>query len=113
MYYAKGDSIKINGWFGATITNGKKQIAVTIHTPKSLSKISSITVTDATITVRQNGNYLVGDMSGPSSIDGTIRAYKTDNVYMYTISCDFNNALTDAINNDIASLYFKGTITFN
>lgn len=58
-FYGSGDEVTFNPVGGGYITSSGKQYTLSIPAQVS-SEVSSITVVSATLTVRQNGNYVLG-----------------------------------------------------
>ena len=72
-----------------------------------MKNINSVTVSNAKITVRQNGNYLINDQ-----IVNLVLEKRTDNCLYarYTSSSEISNAT----NNDVLAVAFgNGTFTFS
>ena len=111
LFYKNGDTWVVPDGYsiiaGGHITAAKKEIAFSIYTPKSMKNINSVTVSNAKITVRQNGNYLVD-----SKIVNLKLQKRTDNcLYVrYTSPSEISNAT----NNDAVAVAFgNGTFTFS
>ena len=111
LFYKNGDTWVVPDGYsiiaGGHITAAKKEIAFSIYTPKSMKNINSITVSNAKITVRQNGNYLVD-----SKIVNLKLQKRTDNCLyvLYTSPSEISNAT----NNDTVAVAFgNGTFTFS
>lgn len=111
LFYKNGDTWAVPVGYsiitGGHITAAKKEIAFSIYTPKSMKNINSVTVSNAKITVRQNGNYLVNDQ-----IVNLVLEKRTDNCLYarYTSSSEISNAT----NNDTVAVAFgNGTFTFS
>lgn len=111
LFYKNGDTWVVPVGYsiiaGGHITSAKKEIAFSIYTPKSMKNINSVTVSNAKITVRQNGNYLVDD-----KIVNLTLEKRTDNCLYarYTSSSEISNAT----NNDTVAVAFgNGTFTFS
>ena len=111
LFYKNGDTWVVPDGYsiitGGHITAAKKEIAFSIYTPKSMKNINSVTVSNAKITVRQNGNYLVD-----SKIVNLELQKRTDNcLYARYIS---SSEITNATNNDALAVAFgNGTFTFS
>lgn len=111
LFYKNGDTLVVPDGYsiiaGGHITAAKKEIAFSIYTPKSMKNINSVTVSNAKITVRQNGNYLVD-----SKIVNLALEKRTDNcLYARYIS---PSEITNATNNDTVAVAFgNGTFTFS
>ena len=111
LFYKNGDTWVVPDGYsiitGGHITAAKKEIAFSIYTPKSMKNINSVTVSNAKITVRQNGNYLVD-----SKIVNLELQKRTDNCLYarYTSPSE----ITNATNNDTVAVAFgNGTFTFS
>lgn len=111
LFYKNGDIWVVPDGYsiitGGHVTAGKKEIAFSIYTPKSMKNINSVTVSNAKITARQNGNYLVD-----SKIVNLKLQKRTDNCLyvLYTSPSEISNAT----NNDTVAIAFgNGTFTFN
>lgn len=111
LFYKNGDTWVVPDGYsiiaGGHITAAKKEIAFSIYTPKSMKNINSVTVSNAKITVRQNGNYLVDN-----KIVNLVLEKRTDNCLYarYTSSSEISNAT----NNDALAVAFgNGTFTFS
>lgn len=111
LFYKNGDTWAVPDGYsiiaGGHITATKKEIAFSIYTPKSMKNINSVTVSNAKITVRQNGNYLVD-----SKIVNLKLQKRTDNCLyvLYTSPSE----ITNATNNDALAVAFgNGTFTFS
>lgn len=111
LFYKNGDTWVVPVGYsiitGGHITAEKKEIAFSIYTPKSMKNINSVTVSNAKITVRQNGNYLVDDKIVNLKLEK-----RTDNcIYVrYTSPSE----ITNATNNDALAVAFgNGTFTFS
>ena len=111
LFYKNGDTWVVPDGYsiitGGHITAAKKEIAFSIYTPKSMKNINSVTVSNAKITVRQNGNYLVD-----SKIVNLKLQKRTDNCLyvLYTSPSEISNAT----NNDTVAVAFgNGTFTFS
>ena len=111
LFYKNGDTWVVPTGYsiitGGHITSAKKEIAFSIYTPKSMKNINSVTVSNAKITVRQNGNYLINDQ-----IVNLVLEKRTDNCLYarYTSSSEISNAT----NNDTVAVAFgNGTFTFS
>lgn len=111
LFYKNGDTWVVPTGYsiitGGHITAAKKEIAFSIYTPKSMKNINSVTVSNAKITVRQNGNYLINDQ-----IVNLVLEKRTDNCLYarYTSSSEISNAT----NNDTVAVAFgNGTFTFS
>lgn len=111
LFYKNGDTWAVPVGYsiiaGGHITAGKKEIAFSIYTPKSMKNINSVTVSNAKITVRQNGNYLVDDKIVNLKLEK-----RTDNCLYarYTAPSE----ITNATNNDTVAVAFgNGTFTFS
>lgn len=111
LFYKNGDTWVVPDGYsiiaGGHITAAKKEIAFSIYTPKSMKNINSVTVSNAKITVRQNGNYLVDD-----KIVNLVLEKRTDNcLYARYIS---SSEISNATNNDTVAVAFgNGTFTFS
>ena len=111
LFYKNGDTWVVPDGYsiitGGHITAAKKEIAFSIYTPKSMKNINSVTVSNAKITVRQNGNYLVD-----SKIVNLELQKRTDNcLYARYIS---SSEISNATNNDTVAVAFgNGTFTFS
>lgn len=111
LFYKNGDTWVVPTGYsiiaGGHITSAKKEIAFSIYTPKSMKNINSVTVSNAKITVRQNGNYLVDD-----KIVNLVLEKRTDNcLYARYIS---SSEISNATNNDTVAVAFgNGTFTFS
>ena len=111
LFYKNGDTWVVPDGYsiiaGGHITAAKKEIAFSIYTPKSMKNINSVTVSNAKITVRQNGNYLVD-----SKIVNLALEKRTDNcLYARYIS---PSEISNATNNDVLAVAFgNGTFTFS
>lgn len=111
LFYKNGDTWVVPVGYsiiaGGHITSAKKEIAFSIYTPKSMKNINSVTVSNAKITVRQNGNYLVNDQIVNLALEK-----RTDNCLYarYTSPSE----ITNATNNDALAVAFgNGTFTFS
>ena len=111
LFYKNGDTWVVPVGYsiitGGHITSAKKEIAFSIYTPKSMKNINSVTVSNAKITVRQNGNYLINDQ-----IVNLVLEKRTDNCLYarYTSPSEISNAT----NNDTVAVAFgNGTFTFS
>lgn len=111
LFYKNGDTWAVPDGYsivtGGHVTAGKKEIAFSIYTPKSMKNINSVTVSNAKITARQNGNYLVD-----SKIVNLKLQKRTDNCLyvLYTSTSEISNAT----NNDAVAIAFgNGTFTFS
>ena len=111
LFYKNGDTWVVPDGYsiiaGGHITAAKKEIAFSIYTPKSMRDINSVTVSNAKITVRQNGNYLINDQIVNLALEK-----RTDNCLYarYTSSSEISNAT----NNDTVAVAFgNGTFTFS
>ena len=111
LFYKNGDTWVVPVGYsiitGGHITAAKKEIAFSIYTPKSMKNINSVTVSNAKITVRQNGNYLINDQ-----IVNLVLEKRTDNCLYarYTSPSEISNAT----NNDTVAVAFgNGTFTFS
>lgn len=111
LFYKNGDTWVVPTGYsiitGGHITAAKKEIAFSIYTPKSMKNINSVTVSNAKITVRQNGNYLINDQ-----IVNLVLEKRTDNCLYarYTSSSEISNAT----NNDTVAVAFgNGTFIFS
>lgn len=111
LFYKNGDTWVVPVGYsiiaGGHITSAKKEIAFSIYTPKSMKNINSVTVSNAKITVRQNGNYLINDQIVNLTLEK-----RTDNCLYarYTSSSEISNAT----NNDTVAVAFgNGTFTFS
>lgn len=111
LFYKNGDTWVVPDGYsiiaGGHITAAKKEIAFSIYTPKSMKNINSVTVSNAKITVRQNGNYLVDN-----KIVNLVLEKRTDNCLYarYTSPSEISNAT----NNDTVAVAFgNGTFTFS
>lgn len=111
LFYKNGDTWVVPDGYsiitGGHITAAKKEIAFSIYTPKSMKNINSVTVSNAKITVRQNGNYLVDN-----KIVNLVLEKRTDNCLYarYTSPSEMSNAT----NNDTVAVAFgNGTFTFS
>lgn len=114
IFYKSGDTLQIPSGYAiipaSFITNGKTEIYFNIYTPKLMTNINKITITGLIMTGRQNGNYIIGDADGGSSVN--VSAWKvTDNC----IRCLYksSSAISNAANNSPVGLVLSsGTITF-
>ena len=110
LFYKNGDTWAVPDGYsiitGGHITSGKTEIGFSIYTPKSMKYINSVTVSNAKITVRQNGNYLIDD-----KIVNLTLEKRTDNCLYVRYSSP--SAITNATNNDALAVAFgHGTFTF-
>lgn len=111
LFYKNGDTWVVPDGYsiiaGGHITAAKKEIAFSIYTPKSMKNINSVTVSNAKITVRQNGNYLVDN-----KIVNLVLEKRTDNCLYarYTSSSEISNATN---NDNVAVAFGNGTFTFS
>lgn len=114
IFYKSGDTLQIPSGYAiipaSFITNGKTEIYFNIYTPKLMTNINKISITGLVMTGRQNGNYIIGDADGGSSVN--VSAWKvTDNC----IRCLYKSpsAISNAANNSPVGLVLSsGTITF-
>ena len=114
IFYKSGDTLEIPSIQaiipGAYITSGKTEIYFNIYTPKLMTNINKITVTNLQLTARQNGGYILGSGDGGVTVNVTT-AKATDNC----IRCLYkaSSAISSATNNAPVGLAISGgTITF-
>lgn len=114
IFYKSGDTLQIPSMQaiipGAYITSGKTEIYFNIYTPKLMTNINKITVTNLQLTARQNGGYILGSGDGGVTVNVTT-AKATDNC----IRCLYksSSAISNATNNSPVGLVLSsGTITF-
>lgn len=114
IFYKSGDTLQIPSIQaiipGAYITSGKTEIYFNIYTPKLMTNINKITVTNLQLTARQNGGYILGSGDGGVTVNVTT-AKATDNC----IRCIYkaSSAISSASNNAPVGLVISGgTITF-
>ena len=116
LFYKPGDTYEINyidagrgGIAAGYLTSSKADYVFSVITPKSMEKISSITASNAQITIRQNGNYLVG--SGTDAVAVSLNCEKVaDNMIRVKYT---GTPVTNAVNNDTVGIIFGATFTFN
>lgn len=115
LFYKAGDTLVLPSGYaivtGGHLTNGRKEIAFSIYTPKSMKNITSISVSGAIMVARQGGNYIVGSGSGMASVSLTA-SKKTDNcIYLQYNS---STEITTGTNNDVVAIAIGGaTFTFS
>ena len=112
LYYTKGQSFTLNGHISpCCITNAQKDIYFPIPLQKPLVNVSSVSISNLTMTLRQNGNYVVGSASAYATPRGTISA----NICFgqIQVSIKSTTALSNSINNDVGIAHIKCTVTFN
>ena len=114
IFYKSGDTLEIPSIQaiipGAYITSGKTEIYFNIYTPKLMTNINKITVTNLQLTARQNGGYILGSGDGGVTVNVTT-AKVTDNC----IRCVYKSSseISSATNNAPVGLVISGgTITF-
>ena len=114
IFYKSGDTLEIPSIQaiipGAYITSGKTEIYFNIYTPKLMTNINKITVTNLQLTARQNGGYILGSGDGGVTVNVTT-AKVTDNC----IRCVYKSSseISSATNNAPAGIVISGgTITF-
>ena len=114
IFYKSGDTLEIPSIQaiipGAYITSGNTEIYFNIYTPKLMTNINKITVTNLQLTARQNGGYILGSGDGGVTVNVTT-AKVTDNC----IRCIYkaSSAISNATNNSPVGLVLSsGTITF-
>ena len=114
IFYKSGDTLQIPSGYAiipaSFITNGKTEIYFNIYTPKLMTNINKITVTNLQLTARQNGGYILGSGDGGVTVNVTT-AKATDNC----IRCLYksSSAISNATNNSPVGLVLSsGTITF-
>ena len=111
LFYKNGETWTVPDGYsiiaGGHVTNTKTEIAFSIYTPKSMKNINSVTVKNAKITARQNGNYLLD-----SQIVNLKLQKRTDNC-LYALY-NSPSAMSSATNNDAVAIAFgNGTFTFS
>ena len=114
IFYKSGDTLQIPSGYAiipaSFITNGKTEIYFNIYTPKLMTNINKITVTNLQLTARQNGGYILGSGDGGVTVNVTT-AKATDNC----VRCVYkaSSAISNATNNAPVGLVISGgTITF-
>lgn len=114
IFYKSGDTLEIPSGQAiipaSYITSGKTEIYFNIYTPKLMTNINKITVTNLQLTARQNGGYILGSGDGGVTVNVTT-AKATDNC----IRCLYKSpsAISNAANNSPVGLVLSsGTITF-
>ena len=114
IFYKSGDTLEIPSIQaiipGAYITSGKTEIYFNIYTPKLMTNINKITVTNLQLTARQNGGYILGSGDG-----GVIVNVTTAKVTDDCVRCIYkaSSAISNATNNAPVGLVISGgTITF-
>ena len=114
IFYKSGDTLQIPSMQaiipGAYITSGKTEIYFNIYTPKLMTNINKITVTNLQLTARQNGGYILGSGDGGVTVNVTT-AKATDNC----VRCIYkaSSAISNATNNAPVGLVISGgTLTF-
>ena len=116
MFYDQGDEISLSGLTAnGFITGGGTNAYLTIPSGKMMDKITSVTLLDATIRIRQNGNYIVGSSSVAESINHenvSISPLKTLGclALLYTLPVKPDSAIN---NSEISAYFTTGTIRFD
>lgn len=116
LFYKDGDTLTGTFQVAGYVTSGTKDLFCMIYVPKSMAKISSITISSGTFTIRTTaGNYLNGASGGinynASGITTTV-SKNTDNAV--AILMRSTNAYTSVSNNTPVSGAISGlTLTFN
>lgn len=114
IFYKSGDTLEIPSIQaiipGAYITSGKTEIYFNIYTPKLMTNINKITVTNLQLTARQNGGYILGSGDGGVTVNVTT-AKVTDNCIrcVYKASSEISSATNNA---PVGLVISGGTITF-
>ena len=114
IFYKSGDTLEIPSIQaiipGAYITSGKTEIYFNIYTPKLMTNINKITVTNLQLTARQNGGYILGSGDGGVTVNVTTTKV-TDNCIrcVYKASSEISSATNNA---PVGLVISGGTITF-
>lgn len=112
LFFKSGDTITLApAVFDGYITDGKKRIVLSIPVGKRLDNITSAKTSLVTGILRQNNNYLAGNIESPhrfTQSQGELTIMKDLGVIRYQY--DFSSALDVAINNECVALHFAGGV---
>lgn len=87
LYYQSGERVTFGVSTGGYITNGNTTVVGTIPLNRSLSNVSSVTLYNAQIKVRQNSTYIIGSGSAYSTLSGyTVSFILRNNLIEFSIT---------------------------
>lgn len=114
MIYDVGDSGTVSTPSAGYITASGTSFNFSIPIPPITDRVSGVTLTSLSITVRQGGNYLLGSSTGSLDIlksGGNV----TTTVYpgILKIKYDHTSAPSNVSNNDVFGAVVNCTYTFN
>ena len=115
MFYRSGDTMSLSGLVAdGFITEGATSMLITIPCGKRLDFVSSASLSNEKVQVRQNGNYLIGSSSSGVSFDGTFTFYILRDIGCIRLDFKTSAAVPNATNNDLVAVqFYTGTITFS
>ena len=108
-FYGSGDSFYTIICTAGYITNGRTNIIFTVPVPKFASDVTKCDISSIQLTVRQNGNYLVGDTTEKVPFTGTTKCIIYPGVV--GVTCTVSSAPSNAENNSPVGVTAR--ITFN
>lgn len=116
MFYDHGDEISLSGLTAnGFITGSGTNVYLPIPAGKRMDKITSATLLDATIRVRQNGNYIVGSPSAAENVNHesvSITLLKTLGCLNFVYILQSKPESADN-NSEISAYFATGTIRFD
>lgn len=116
LYFKPGDTYTIEaiegGYYtGGTMTGSYKYLHWNIPVPKSMANISTITISNLVLTIRNiQGNYIYTEAT-LATIDGTLTLNKISNYLIDCINQRVNAA--SGTNNTPIAVAISCTLTFN
>lgn len=114
MSYHAGDVLSVNLSTAGYLTTSRTDVSFTIPVCKPIGKdVTSVTVSAARATLRQNNNYVWGSGTSTSDIasnNGSVYA----SVSVHGLRCTLHvPTMVLATNNDAIGIVFTATFTFN
>lgn len=113
MFYNSGDSFDfVDLAVGGYLTGSKANLSFSLPLSKpTSSSVSSVSITNLSMIVRQNGQYIVGSSSTYESIDSSNIIAKIRPGWIYVLVTVTAN--DNATNNDAIGVVARGTVNFN
>lgn len=112
LYHKYGDTITLTGTVGGSVTNSKKSVLFKIPFGKPISDATEASITSLKLTVRQNGNYIVGSASAGAVVTGYTGTLSRNDCSINTAYVA-SEALPNSINNAPCGVSYEATIKFS
>lgn len=104
LYFADGDTGKVEYYGAGYITNAAKQIHFSVPMPKLLTEGLTVTEAYLKIKMRQGGNYVGSSATTWAIYYGTSVTATKGSANLISVQVDSSTAIDGAVNNDLVAI---------